>query len=71
MSFTPFSISLLPKIEFGAGVLAKAPVLLASGKRALLGPVAKLCTHCRGSSMQTNPIVLSDGEVKTIMQKRL
>ena len=30
-----------------------------------------IVAHCRGSSMQTNPIVLSDREVKTIMRKRL
>lgn len=37
MSFAPFSLSLLPKIEFGAGSLAKVPALAASfGKRALL-----------------------------------
>jgi len=30
-----------------------------------------LVAHCRGSSMQTNPILLSDEEVKTIMRKRL
>ena len=37
MSFAPFSISLLPKIEFGAGSVAKVPALAASfGKRALI-----------------------------------
>lgn len=37
MSLVPFSISLLPKIEFGAGALAKVPLLAASyGKSALL-----------------------------------
>lgn len=37
MDFSPFSISLLPKIEFGAGSVAKVPGLAASfGKRALL-----------------------------------
>ncbi|MBI5752838.1 MAG: iron-containing alcohol dehydrogenase [Hydrogenophilales bacterium] len=37
MSFIPFSISLLPKIEFGSGVLHKVPALAAScGKRVLL-----------------------------------
>lgn len=30
-----------------------------------------IVTHSRGSSMQTNPIVLSDVELKTILQKRL
>ena len=28
-------------------------------------------THCRGSSMKTNPIVLTDAEVRTILQRRL
>lgn len=37
MVFSPFSISLLPKIEFGPGTVAKVPWLAASfGKRALL-----------------------------------
>jgi len=27
--------------------------------------------HCRGSSMQTNPIVLRDAEVRTVLQKCL
>ena len=30
-----------------------------------------IVAHCRGSSMQTNPIVLSDSEIKTVLQKRL
>ncbi len=37
MELAPFSISLLPKIEFGAGSLSKLPALAASfGRRALL-----------------------------------
>ncbi len=37
MHISPFSISVLPKIEFGSGVLAKVPGLAASfGRRALL-----------------------------------
>jgi alcohol dehydrogenase len=37
MSFAPFSISKLPKIEFGAGCVAKVPGLAVSfGKRALI-----------------------------------
>jgi len=37
MSFAPFSVSLLPKIEFGAGGVARLPSLAASfGKRALI-----------------------------------
>jgi alcohol dehydrogenase class IV len=37
MSFAPFSVSLLPKIEFGSGSFAKVPELAASfGRRALV-----------------------------------
>ena len=37
MNFMPFSISLLPKIEFGCGVVHKVPALAASyGRRVLL-----------------------------------
>ena len=37
MNLAPFSISRLPRIEFGAGVLAKLPALAASfGQRVLL-----------------------------------
>jgi alcohol dehydrogenase len=48
MSFAPFSISRLPKIEFGAGSLGKLPGLAASfGKRALI--------ITGGKSLQSSP----------------
>ena len=49
MNLDPFSISLLPKIEFGSGSAAKVPALAASfGKRALLvigGKSLEASTH--------------------------
>lgn len=33
--------------------------------------VARVVTHCRGSSMKTNPIVLTDQEVTEVVRKRL
>ncbi len=33
--------------------------------------ISRVVSHCRGSSMKTNPIVLTDGEVADLLRKRL
>jgi alcohol dehydrogenase class IV len=33
--------------------------------------IPRVVAHCRGSSMKTNPIVLTDDEVAEILEERL
>jgi alcohol dehydrogenase len=35
------------------------------------GDIAHVVENCRGSSMKTNPLVLTDDEVAAILQARL
>ena len=60
--------ALVERLEFLTGEMA-LPVLSSMGMQA--SDIPRVVANCRGSSMKTNPVVLSDDEVAGILQARL